>query len=1078
MFRNPRENPRGTVKQLPAVGRPPTPESSIPPPPFTSSSGSSPSNARPSTAFRRSSAAEKALGSSGSPKNMPPARSSSSFSSPARAKKSPAVNNATKAKAKPNQSILSFFKKVDPPPQKQSSSPGQSFADDDGDGLFVGTSIGTPPDVSLRSKSATPDVKFEDASGSPLEEQSSYFANGNGVLTPSENGPSTEGKARGEDNNARYNENSAPVKRRRLGGKFSLAGSENGQNAGESENEERQSRKLSTEQEPLQLQQTIADVDPATKACSPPPPDTEQQSTKNMVRSDRDARDGLEADTIDSRFSVALDNDDSDRNREEFYNNDEVDEDVPIKELDDNAHVLRDEPKPPKESEALVDDNGADTFSKGAPFLKREASSYFGEERFDDIEDFNDGDFGTGEEFEREYLEEQRLLELAEAEFNNEMDAVEGIGNNLGAEDTSPCCPVCSISMAGIGDTEASVHVNNCLDGNPTPLPERKPPPIAPPGLPENEPPGHARFQKPARPAKPPQENPFTFGLPGEKSSAFSKLMSGHAEDMAWASAAAAENADRGKPAYQRTCPFYKILPGFFICVDAFRYGSVEGCSAYFLSHFHSDHYIGLTANWQHGPIYCSTVTANLVKQQLRVDPKYVVGINFEEKIEVPGTKGVHVTMIPANHCPGSSLFLFEKVLGKRGKSLKMQRVLHCGDFRASPEHLKHPLLRPDTLDEITGKPIEQKIDVCYLDTTYLNPKYAFRGQNDVIGACADMCVSLNKERVDASDSWEQMKRDRAGSGMVKFVRSVSNLIKREPGEDDTSDSPSDSTCSANRTTSDPSRKMLSCPLNPSAPTVDAMSITPLPSNETNNNSLSAASEISPANPAKSRGRLLVVIGTYSIGKERICLGIARALQSKIYAPAGKLRVCACLEDPGLSSLLTPDPLAAQVHMTPLFEIRADTLQDYLNTYKPHFTRVVGFRPTGWNYRPPGTRFIESPTVSNVLYSNNWRSGYTMRDLVPQRGSTREAKCFGVPYSEHSSFRELTVFACALRIDRIIPTVNVGSAKSREKMKAWIERWALEKKKNGLYPGDGPNGDGPNDGVSADATQAPPGKSS
>ena len=474
--------------------------------------------------------------------------------------------------------------------------------------------------------------------------------------------------------------------------------------------------------------------------------------------------------------------------------------------------------------------------------------------------------------------------------------------------------------------------------------------------------------------------------------------MSSHAEDAAWATAAASETAARGKPAYQRTCPFYKILPGFLICVDAFRYGAVEGCNAYFLSHFHSDHYIGLTSSWCHGPIYCSHVTANLVRRQLRVDPKWVVDLEFDARVEVPGTRGVQVTMIPANHCPGSSLYLFEKVIGK-GQNPKMQRVLHCGDFRACPAHVQHPLLRPDVLNIATGKSIgQQKLDVCYLDTTYLTPKYAFPSQEEVIKACADMCVSLSKDRVDETDDWEQSKKDRAGSGMVKFVRKNSEVIKEAVNEDD----------------------------------VDAL-------------------KVNTKSGQNSRGRLLVIVGTYSIGKERICLGVARALNSKIYAPPNKQKICAALEDPELTARLTSDPLEAQVHMQMLMEIRAETLADYLTGFKPHFSRIVGFRPSGWNYRPPNSRFVESPAVQTVLHSDNWKSRYSMAELVPQRGSTREASCFGVPYSEHSSFRELTMFCCALRIDKIIPTVNVGSAKSREKMKAWCEKWAVEKKKNGLF---------------------------
>ena len=546
-----------------------------------------------------------------------------------------------------------------------------------------------------------------------------------------------------------------------------------------------------------------------------------------------------------------------------------------------------------------------------------------------------------------------------------------------------------------------TLHVNNCLDGTPTPLPlitkkESQNFPIKV----EKQGPPHKRFQRSAI-ARPGQENPFNLATNfATGSSAFSKIMSSHAEDAAWATAAAAEMASRGKAAYQRTCPFYKILPGLFICVDAFRYGAVQGCEAYFLSHFHSDHYIGLTSSWCHGPIYCSHVTANLVRRQLRVDPKWVVDLEFEQTIEVPNTQGVQVTMIPANHCPGSSLYLFEKTVGK-GKTPKVQRILHCGDFRACPAHVQHPLLRPDVVDVVTGKNArQQKLDVCYLDTTYLTPKYAFPSQEEVIKACADMCVSLSKERVDESDDWETTKKQRAGSGMVKFVRKDSGPVKEENDE---------------------------------CEDVDAMKVSNQHSGK------------------RARGKLLVICGTYSIGKERICLGIAKALNCKIYAPPNKLKICAALEDPELSARLTSDPLEAQVHMQMIMEIRAETLADYLTQYKPHFSRIVGFRPSGWNYRPPNSRFTESPLVTTVLHSDNWKSRYSMAELVPQRGSTREASCFGVPYSEHSSFRELTMFCCALRIDKIIPTVNVGSAKSREKMKMWCDKWAMHKKKNGLF---------------------------
>ncbi|KAL2037123.1 hypothetical protein N7G274_010119 [Stereocaulon virgatum] len=694
---------------------------------------------------------------------------------------------------------------------------------------------------------------------------------------------------------------------------------------------------------------------------------------------------------------------------------DSEEEEVKAPVMDDTEETIRTEPSdsasPTADAVSIVKSPDKDPFAPTAPSLKRESTGIGGFEGFDGIDDFIEDEFPEeGEEFlERRWMEEQAELEMGLEEEDEGLEDAEGvmtkkcpeISPKVAPQEAGPSsCPICGGITMGMTEEQVSVHVNDCIDGKAKPLPPQgsivKTEPAAPPIKSENDVPGHKRFQRAAI-ARPGQENPFgltSASAPSSSSSAFSKLMSGHAEDAAWATAAASEQASRGKAAYQRTCPFYKIMPGLYICVDAFRYGAVQGCNAYFLSHFHSDHYIGLTSSWCHGPIYCSHVTANLVRRQLRVDPKWVVDLEFDKKVQVPGTQGVDVTMIPANHCPGSSLYLFEKVIGK-GKNPKVHRILHCGDFRACPAHVQHPKLRPDIVDTVTKRNIaQQKIDVCYLDTTYLTPKYAFPTQADVIKACADMCVSLSKDFVDENDSWERTKRERAGDGMVKFVRKTS--IKEEADEDDV------------KMEDEPSKM-------------------------------------------KARGRLLVIVGTYSIGKERICLGVAKALNSKIYAPPNKQKIVAALEDPELSARMTNDPLEAQVHMQMLMEIRAETLADYLTGYKPHFSRIVGFRPSGWNYRPPNSRFTESPSVQTVLHSDNWKSGYSMSELIPQRGSTRESNCFGVPYSEHSSFRELTMFCCALRIDKIIPTVNVGSAKSRERMKGWCEKWAMEKKKNGLY---------------------------
>lgn len=635
------------------------------------------------------------------------------------------------------------------------------------------------------------------------------------------------------------------------------------------------------------------------------------------------------------------------------------------------------------------------------PRIKQEDST---DAQLDDAADYDDlGAFDTdeieGEELRAmRYMREQARLEAEEAgSFSYEDLADDPLDDDSMVEN----CPICDGSLAGISADEATRHVNACLDGNPIPLPKKEVP------TPEKDvetidTPSKVsevkvaeigkRFARAAVP-RPGQAIPFELGDKSSKGSksAFSALMSNNTEDSAWATAAAAENASRGKQAYERTCPFYKIMPGFYICVDAFRYGAVQGCKAYFLSHFHSDHYIGLTSSWRHGPIYCSKVTGSLVRNQLRTAAKWVVELEFDKSYDIPGTEGATVTMIPANHCPGSSLFLFEKTMNKDRPNSRVQRILHCGDFRACPAHIAHPLLKPDVVDSISGKTRHQKIDICYLDTTYLNPRYSFPPQDDVIQACADLIASMSPDPNCKNDVWERSAQALGTPAVSKFFKSIDAENEKE-------------------------------------------------------------GDVKKGRPQ----RLLVICGTYSIGKERVCIAIAKALKSKIFATPGKIKICKQLQDPELAALMTSNPREAQVHMQMLMEIRAETLQDYLNGYKPHFSRIVGFRPSGWNFRPPNSKAVGANTApgsiptQQVLHGKGWRTRFGYRDFVAQRGSTKEAMCFGVPYSEHSSFRELSMFVMGLRIEKIIPTVNVGSEQSRKRMKAWIDRWTAERRKGGL----------------------------
>ena len=469
--------------------------------------------------------------------------------------------------------------------------------------------------------------------------------------------------------------------------------------------------------------------------------------------------------------------------------------------------------------------------------------------------------------------------------------------------------------------------------------------------------------------------------------------------------------------------PFYKLMPGTTLSVDCFSHGAVPGVTGYFLSHAHSDHYTKLSSSWKHGKIYCSKTTANLVKLKLRVDPQWVVPLDFNRPYTIDD---VRVVLIDANHCPGSAMFLFE---GMTKPEQKPFRYLHCGDFRAAPSHLRHP--------EIHNK----VIDICYLDTTYLDPKYCFPAQEQVIEGC---CRSMSARVLEA---------DRTATMSSKDLKNLQEIDKSRAVFKSWLDTSSTTPAVDPPPQKEAKPEQLVCP--PAAET-------PVPNQPKLASIFEPRTKVKEGSTAASEKRSLILVGTYSIGKERIVIELARRLSTKVFCSDHRKRaIIGCIdeadEEAELKGLLTTNPYDAQIHLVNLFALnKPGLLESHLAKFRPHFNHIIGIKPTGWCYKPRTSIPVNSLDLHTFIdafqqqeqYLDGSPSNRVGRLIFPEKVKPDLAhivEIYGVPYSEHSSFFELSCFCISFDWVRIIPTVNCGSPASRAKMKAWIDRWKLER---------------------------------
>ncbi|KAL3844090.1 hypothetical protein ACJIZ3_001493 [Penstemon smallii] len=364
----------------------------------------------------------------------------------------------------------------------------------------------------------------------------------------------------------------------------------------------------------------------------------------------------------------------------------------------------------------------------------------------------------------------------------------------------------------------------------------------------------------------------------------------------------------RGRNGKQKDVPLWCSIPGTTFRVDAFKYLRRD-CSHWFLTHFHLDHYQGLTRSFCHGMIYCSSITAKLINMKIGIPWDKIQVLPLNQKINIAG---IDVTCFDANHCPGAIIILFEppngKVWTKLIKNLYsfllvlvfiklcssscIQPVLHSGDFRFGEEMAKLPPLQAC------------RVHTLILDTTYCDPQYDFPKQDSVI----------------------------------QFV-------------------------------------------------IDAV-------------------QAEAFNP-----KTLFLIGSYTIGKERLFIEVARTLRKKVYVTAPKLRILECL---GLQQedmrWFTLNEQESHIHVVPMWTIASfKRLKHMSNQYTGRFSLIVAFSPTGWSFGK-----------GKKSTGRRWQQGTIIR--------------YEVPYSEHSSFTELREFVKLISPANIIPSVNNHGPDSHSSM--------------------------------------------
>uniref|UniRef100_A0A1B6LS16 5' exonuclease Apollo n=1 Tax=Graphocephala atropunctata TaxID=36148 RepID=A0A1B6LS16_9HEMI len=159
------------------------------------------------------------------------------------------------------------------------------------------------------------------------------------------------------------------------------------------------------------------------------------------------------------------------------------------------------------------------------------------------------------------------------------------------------------------------------------------------------------------------------------------------------------------------------IISGTSICVDYWQ-STPNQKYLHFLSHLHADHTVNLKPSFA-DYIYTSPFNGWLVKRWFKINPELVVSMSvgashilYDESSE----SHFSITLLDANHCPGSVMFLFQGTFGN---------ILYTGDFRYNPDVLEHPMLKSVIENDSVNR--------LYLDNTFAAEHCEFPPRQQVL---------------------------------------------------------------------------------------------------------------------------------------------------------------------------------------------------------------------------------------------------------------------------------------------------------------------------------------------------------